>query len=94
MPAGAGGRVSTSRLAVGVRNLLLGGSLIGAVGLAGRFLPWPLLTATLGPTAYVFVAHPSAETSRWRNAVLGHAVAVGSGLAALAAWGLWHHPPI
>lgn len=70
---------------------MLGGVLLGAVGFAGRFIQWPLLTSTLGPTLYVFLAHPSSETSRLRSAVLGHGAAVATGLAALAVFGLWSH---
>ena len=48
-------------MALGLRYLLLTGGLVGAVGSAGRFLAWPLLTSTVGPTAYVFAAHPGTE---------------------------------
>lgn len=55
---------------------------------------WPFLTATLGPTAYVFAAHPRSEAARIRNAAFGHAVAIGAGVGALAAFGLWNHASI
>lgn len=76
----------------GLRLFVMGAIAIAAVAIGGRFLQWPLLTATLGPTVYVFVAHPESETARVRNAVLGHLCAVGAGVAMLAAFGLWHHP--
>lgn len=82
------------RLAVGVRYLVITGALLGIVGVIGHWASWPLLTATLGPTAYVFAAHPDTEVARVRNAVLGHAVAIGTGVGALALFGLWHHPSI
>lgn len=82
------------RLAVGVRYLVITGVLLGIVGMIGHWASWPLLTATLGPTAYVFAAHPSTEAARVRNAVLGHGIAIGAGVGALAAFGLWHHPSI
>lgn len=82
------------RVAVGVRYLVITGVLMGIVGLVGHGASWPLLTATLGPTAYVFAAHPNTETARVRNALLGHAVAIGTGVGALAIFGLWHHPSI
>ena len=68
-------------MALGLRYLLLTGVLVGAVGIAGRFLAWPLLTSTVGPTAYVFAAHPRTEAARSRNALVGHAVASPAGSA-------------
>ena len=61
---------------------------MGAVGIAGRWLAWPLLTSTVGPTAYVFAAHPHSEAARFRNALIGHGVAIACGLGALALFGL------
>lgn len=75
-----------------VRLFVLGAALVTVVGVGGRLLEWPLLSATLGPTLYVFLAHPSSETSRLRAAVVGHGTAVALGLAALAVFGLWNHP--
>ena len=77
-----------------MRYLLLTGVLVGAVGIAGRFLAWPLLTSTVGPTAYVFAAHPRTEAARSRNALVGHGVAIVCGLGALAAFGLVECPSI
>ncbi|HTU38250.1 MAG TPA: HPP family protein [Acidimicrobiales bacterium] len=77
-----------------MRYLLVTGTLVGAVGLAGRFLAWPLLTSTIGPTAYVFAAHPDTEAARFRNALVGHALALGCGLGALGAFGLTQYPSI
>lgn len=84
----------SARMRTGIRYLLVTGVLLGAVGAAGYFANWPLLTATLGPTAYVFAAHPHTEVAHLRNAILGHAVAIMVGLATVAAFGLWHHGPI
>jgi hypothetical protein len=81
-------------VALGLRYLLLTGVLVGAVGIAGKFLAWPLLTSTVGPTAYVFAAHPGTEAARFRNALVGHGVAVACGLGALAALGLIEYPSI
>lgn len=50
----------------------------------------PLLTATVGPTIYVFVAHPRSETAKLRNALIGHTTAIAVGVAVIAAFGLWH----
>ncbi|MGI8493460.1 MAG: HPP family protein [Acidimicrobiales bacterium] len=79
---------------VAQRYLLLTGILVGVVGVAGHWLAWPLITSTVGPTAYVFAAHPESETSRFRHAVIGHTVAVAAGLGALAAFGLLHHTSV
>ena len=87
-------RLRQARLALGMRFLLLTGVLVGAAGIAGRYLAWPVLTSTIGPTAYVFAAHPSSEAARFRNAVAGHAVAIACGLGALAIFGLVRYPSV
>lgn len=79
------------RGAAAARLGVLGTLVLVVVGVAGRFASWPLLTATLGPTLYVFLAHPKSATARLRAAVIGHATAVASGLAMLAVFGLWAH---
>jgi hypothetical protein len=78
----------------GIRYLVLTGGLVAAVGIGGRFLSWPLLTSTIGPTAYVFAAHPRSEAARFRNALVGHSIAVGCGLGSLVVFGLVHLPSI
>jgi len=82
----------SERAALALRYLLLTGALVGAVGVAGRYLAWPLLTSTVGPTAYVFAAHPQA--ARFRNALVGHGAAIACGLGALAVFGLFHSPSV
>jgi hypothetical protein len=82
------------QVAVAVRYLTIAVILLFAVGVAGHFVAWPLLTSTLGPTAYVFVANPGTETARVRNATVGHAMAIVVGLGAVAAFGLWSHAPV
>ena len=84
----------SQRTATGLRLLLLTGVLVGAAGTAGHYLAWPLLTSTLGPTAYMFAAHPDDEASRARNALVGHSVAIGAGLGALALFGMAHHSSV
>lgn len=74
--------------------LVLGAVVLAIVGLAGRFMRWPLLTTTLGPTLYVFLAHPDTEPARLRSAVVGHSTAVTAGLVALAVFGLWNAPSL
>lgn len=68
------------------------GASLAVVGVIDRYGHWPVLTATLGPTAYLFAAHPDTTSARRRNALIGHSVAVGMGLAALVVFGLWHAP--
>ena len=82
------------QLLVATRYLGLTALLVGVVGVVGRWLAWPLLTSTVGPTAYLFAAHPKTEPARLRNAAIGHAVAVGLGLGALVLFGLEHHPSV
>jgi hypothetical protein len=83
-----------ARFALAVRYVVVICVLVATVGITGRLLAWPLLTATLGPTAYVFAAHPRTEGARFRNAVVGHSVAIGGGLASAGLFGLWHHPSV
>lgn len=85
---------SRVQLGAGMRYLLITGTAVGAAGVAGHWLAWPLLTSTIGPTAYMFAAHPGEETARVRNAAIGHGVGIGVGLCALAAFGLLHRPRI
>ena len=82
------------RAQTGLRYLLLTGVMVAAAGIAGRLLSWPLVTSTIGPTAYVFAAHPRTEAARFRSAVIGHSVGVGAGLGALYLFGLAHHPSV
>jgi hypothetical protein len=82
------------RVEVVVRYLFLTGVVVGMVGVVGHWLAWPLITSTVGPTAYMFAAHPESETCRLRNAVIGHTVAVGAGLGSLVVFGLLHHASV
>lgn len=84
----------TGRVRLALRYLRLTGALVAVVGLLGHWLAWPLITSTVGPTAYVFAAHPESETSRFRNAVIGHTVAVLVGLWALVAFALLHRASV
>lgn len=82
------------RLEPAVRFFALTVVLVGTVGLAGRLLAWPLLTSTIGPTAYLFAAHPTSEAARFRNALIGHGVGIAIGLAMVASFGLTNRPPV
>lgn len=79
---------------VALRLLVQGAVLIGAAGIVGHYAGLVMMSSTIGPTAYLMLAHPDHVTARVRNAVLGHATAIACGLACLAAFGLWHHPPV
>ncbi|MEV6791920.1 HPP family protein [Streptomyces sp. NPDC051320] len=82
------------RLLGGVRLFLLSALLLAGVGAIGHLIGWVALTTTLGPTAYLLLAHPESVQARLRGAVTGHALAVAVGLACLAVFGLWSHPSI
>ncbi|WP_052489295.1 HPP family protein [Streptomyces sp. 150FB] len=86
---GAGPR---ARLRTGARLLVLSAVALAAVGAVGRGIGWILLTTTLGPTAYILLAHPDTEAAQVRSSVLGHTSAAACGLACLAAFGLWDDP--
>lgn len=82
-----------ARFIVALRLMIQAVLIIGAIGLVGHFAGLLLVTSTVGPTAYLMLAHPDNVTARVRNAVLGHGAAIGFGLACAAAFGLWHRPP-
>lgn len=77
------------RLLQGIEVAALGGSCILLIGLADHFTSWPMLTSTLGPTAYLLLAHPDQEASRFRNAAAGHGTAIAAGLGGLCLTGSW-----
>lgn len=63
-------------------------------GLAAYVAKQPLLFPSLGPTALLFFERPLAETSSPRNALIGHAVAIGAGAFSLGAFGLLDDPSV
>jgi hypothetical protein len=84
-----------TRLSSGLRIGLPVGLLLAAVGAAGLLSGTGVwLTATLGPTAYLIVAHPRDVTARARNAIVGHGSALVLGLLTLAVFGLWNAPSV
>lgn len=80
----------TARLVTGLRMAVLAGGALCLIGVAGTFAGIPMLTATLGPTAYLLFVQPGPRWDRLRGAAVGHAVAIVAGLAGLAAAGRWH----
>ncbi|WP_306192745.1 HPP family protein [Streptomyces sp. MK5] len=83
-----------ARLRSGGKLFVLAAALLAGVGAVGQPVGWILLTTTLGPTAYLLLAHPQTEAARLRCCLLGHACATASGLGCLAAFGLWHYPSV
>ena len=63
-------------------------------GLAAYVTKQPLLFPSLGPTALLFFERPLAATSSPRNALIGHAVAIGAGALSLALFGLLDDPSV
>lgn len=80
----------TDRLVTGLRMAVLAGGALCLVGLAGTFAGVPMLTATLGPTAYLFFVKPGPRLETLRGAGLGHGVGIAAGLVGLVAAGRWH----
>lgn len=80
----------TAKLVTALRMAILAGGALCLVGLAGAFVQLPLLTATLGPTAYFFFVKPGPRWSALREAAVGHGVGIGAGLIGLVAGRGWH----
>lgn len=53
----------------------------------------PFVFPSLGPTAFLFFFTPDSPTSSPRHSLLGHAIGIVCGYAALAVTGLDHSPP-
>ncbi|WP_066950997.1 HPP family protein [Streptomyces lushanensis] len=81
-----------ARLRTGARLFLLSATALVVVGAIGQGVGWVLLTTTLGPTAYILLAHPHTEAAQVRSSVLGHTCAAACGLLCLAVFGLWPYP--
>ena len=77
-----------------LRTAVVAAGSVVVVALADHYLSFPLLFTALGPTAYQLAFQPEQETSRLRNALAGHSVAIISGMAALAIFGLWTAAPL
>jgi hypothetical protein len=77
-------------LATALRMAVLAGGALVLIGLAGVLVRLPLLTSTLGPTAYFFFVKPGPRWPALRTASMAHTVGIGAGLLALVATGTWH----
>ena len=53
----------------------------------------PFVFPSLGPTAFLFFFTPDSPTASPRHSMLGHAIGIGCGYAALLVTGLLHAPP-
>ncbi len=82
------------RTAVWASYLFVNGFLtIGLLALLAAVTHNPFVFPSLGPTAYLFFFTPLAAASTPRNAILGHAIALVCGFAALSVAGAVHFPP-
>jgi hypothetical protein len=94
----------TARAVVAGRYLLVTAAMVGVVGVAGRWLAWPLRTSTVGPTAigiglaalvlFGLTHYPSVSTvgmPSW-NQVVASASAVGLTMAVLELLHCHHAP--
>lgn len=70
------------------------GALVGAVGLLGLAVDEPWLFPSLGPTAFLQAESPGLPSSTFRATVLGHAVGLAAGVAAVHAFGLAGEPSV
>ncbi len=81
------------RLARAAYVFLNGFLTIGILAAVARVSGTPFIFPSLGPTAYLLFATPGAPPASPRNTVMGHALALLWGYAALAITGLGGEPP-
>ncbi len=68
--------------------------LMGAAGLFGLAVGQPWLFPSLGPTAFLQAESPEQPSSTFRATVIGHAVGLAAGFAAVYAFGLQDAPSV
>ncbi len=68
--------------------------LLLAAALIGWILHQPFVFASLGPTAYELVETPHRRSAQPYSVLVGQAVAVACGFAALWIADAWHTPPV
>ena len=73
--------------------LIFGAGTIGVLAGAAMWTGTAFVFPSLGPTALLQLMHPRDVTSRARNTILGHAIGLACGYAALLATGLADQPP-
>jgi hypothetical protein len=67
---------------------------IFVVAIAAVAAGQPWLIPSLGPTAYLMAENPAHPTSRFYNAVVGHAIGIGAAFAALEIFGTKNDPSV
>lgn len=70
------------------------GALVVVLALVGWVTHQPFIFASLGPTAYEQVETPKRPSAHPYNVVVGHAIGVAAGYAAIAAIQAWNVPPV
>lgn len=70
------------------------GGLVGAAGLLGLAVGQPWLFPSLGPTAFLQAESPEQPSASFRATVIGHAVGLAAGFAAVHAFGLAAEPGV
>ena len=70
------------------------GGLLGVAGLLGLAVGEPWLFPSLGPTAFLQAESPEQPSTTFRATVIGHAVGLAAGVAAVYAFGLVHTPSV
>ncbi|HEY7956007.1 MAG TPA: HPP family protein [Polyangia bacterium] len=81
------------RIPLGGFALANGALSMGLMALAAFLTRQPLIFPSLGPTAFLIFHVPRAPSACPRNALCGHAIAVGAGYLALVVFGLRHAEP-
>lgn len=66
---------------------------LGIMAAVGMLLHTPDIFPSLGPTAFLFFFTPNSPTASPRHTIVGHAIGIGCGYAALVAFGLAQAPP-
>ena len=82
-----------SRLQLALFNLTGGGLSIGLIAAVAHFFGSSFLFPSLGPTAFLLFAAPTAEVASPRNTLLGHLIGALTGWLSLVVFGLLDAPP-
>lgn len=73
---------------------VMSGLAIGAIGALALAADQPWLFPSLGPTVFIQAVTPRAPGARIWNTIVGHAMGLGAGLAALFAFGAQDTPAV
>jgi len=72
----------------------MSGLAIGAIGALALAAGQPWLFPSLGPTVFIQAVTPRAPGARIWNTIVGHAIGLGAGFAALFAFGAQNTPAV